>query len=522
MSFEKIPQDDLTANLYGPDGMTKWAVFLPAVSTFFSTYIGRQRYMSRGHIEASRIRPELENGVEGLNWMNKEQGYFFYGHNLYSAGHAELNPKKKAIKESMLYERDKSNTWLLGDSGGFQIGKGVWAANWKDPNCPAALAKRTEVLAWMDRHMNYGMILDIPAWVRKTAKGRESSGISSFDDAIEATCINNEYFMQHKSGACKFLNVMQGGNHKESEDWYQRMKKFCDPKQFEQPFNGWACGSQIACDPHLMLKRLVTARFDGLLEEGIHDRIHVLGQSDLELGLFFSDMQRSIRKHHNKKMNITYDCAGPFLATCYGMIYYNTFDPKEYYWSFKIMDKSPRDANGKRYCLYDDKNYASDTRPLKDAMLPILQKYGYWPMLDSPVSARIRMNDICHTAHGVKNKLGKIGGTSWDSFSYPLQLSHNVWTHIKTVQEANEAYDNGKFPAVMSTAESRRKGSVYFDRQFCKDIVDDIWATSDHGKAMKLIDHYSRYWMHFRGVRGNVGKYTKNSITAFDHIFQEA
>ena len=47
--------------------------------------------------------------------------------------------------------------------GGFQIGKGVWEGNWKDPSCPKAQKKREQVLTWMDAHMDYGMILDIPA-----------------------------------------------------------------------------------------------------------------------------------------------------------------------------------------------------------------------------------------------------------------------------------------------------------------------------------------------------------------------
>ena len=33
----------------------------------------------------------------------------------------------------MVRNRDRANTWLLGDSGGFQIGKGVWEGDWKDP-----------------------------------------------------------------------------------------------------------------------------------------------------------------------------------------------------------------------------------------------------------------------------------------------------------------------------------------------------------------------------------------------------
>jgi hypothetical protein len=52
---------------------------------------------------------------------------------------------------------------MLGDSGGFQILKCQWPADWKDPNCPRAMKKRKEVLTWMDTYMDCGMCLDIPS-----------------------------------------------------------------------------------------------------------------------------------------------------------------------------------------------------------------------------------------------------------------------------------------------------------------------------------------------------------------------
>jgi hypothetical protein len=500
-------QDDLTAKLLGADGLPTYAVYLPAISNFFAGYIGRQKYKTRGYIQDERVPAAFERGVEGLNWMSKAEGYFYYKHNLYSAGHANLDTSKHSIKEAMIRERNRTDSWLLGDSGGFQIGKGVWQADWKDPHCAAALAKRKEVLAWMDAYMDYGMILDIPAWVRKTERGRAASGISTFDEAIQATSINNEYFMRNRTGACKFLNVMQGGNHKESEDWYQRMKKFCDPKQYESPFNGWACGSQIACDPHLTLKRLITCRFDGLLEPGLHDWIHVLGNSDMEWVLLLSDMQRAIRKYHNPKLTISYDCASPFVATVHGQLYNDIIGDNPKHWRF------PNEW------AIDDKKYANDNRSFKDVAE---QDEHFARFVDSPISSRLKISDICVYSSGDLNKLGKVSKNSWDSFSYALQMAHNVWMHTETTQEANRRYDAGLYPSVMTTATSGRKSTLYFDRLYCSDIINDIWETSDCGKAMKLIDHYSSYWMNFRGVRGNFGPKAKNSLTAFDHIFQEA
>ena len=151
-----------------------YATFLPALSGFYATFIGKQR--REEYVDKSRI-PFPNNDMESLNWLNPQKGLFNYHWTLYSAGHAELDINKDAAKELMVRERDRENSWLLGDSGGFQIGKGVWEGDWKDPNCPKAQKKREQVLAWMDAYMDYGMILDIPAWVARSPAGVKATGI---------------------------------------------------------------------------------------------------------------------------------------------------------------------------------------------------------------------------------------------------------------------------------------------------------------------------------------------------------
>ena len=499
-----IPQHNIDLELFDPKTkLAKYAVYLPALSTFFAKYIGRQRYKLRGYIEDARIPKLFNNGIEGLNWLNKKEGYFYYSSFLYSAGHADLTCQSES--EAMIFQRDKKNTMCLCDSGGFQIGKGVWSADWKDPNCPKALEKRQQVLNFAEMTGDYCMALDVPPWICKTEKAKLASGINSYADAVNATQINNEYFIKNRQGNCKFLNVLQGNTHTEAEDWYSRMKQYCDPKKYENPFNGWSYGSQTSADPHLALKMLVQQRFDGLLEEGIHDWVHFLGNSNLEWSLLLSDVQRSIRKYHNPKLTISYDCATPFLSTTFATIYYKLFDFTKDDWTFFV---SPS---------IDDKKYASDMRSLKD----ILEQDGIFDQfIDSPISARLTGHDICPYGPGMLNKLGKIGRTSWDSPSYALQMAHNVWMHIMTVIESNKKYDSGVYPAALTTRSHGKKNMLYYDRSFCKDIIDDIFATSDYDKAMKLIEHYSKYWMQFSGTPSrNIGPKSKNSLTAFDNIF---
>ena len=198
-----------------------YAIFLPAISGFFATFIGKQR--REEYVDKTRIPSNFPNDVESMNWLNPSKSIFEYNWSLYSAGHAELDVNKDAPKELMIRDRDRNTSWLLGDSGGFQIGKGVWEGDWKDPNCPKAKKKREQVLTWMDAYMDYGMILDIPAWVSRSPAGQKATGITNYQDAVNATRINNDYFMQNRTGACKFLNVLQCENPADGEYWYQHI-----------------------------------------------------------------------------------------------------------------------------------------------------------------------------------------------------------------------------------------------------------------------------------------------------------
>jgi hypothetical protein len=291
-----------------------YAKFLPATSTFYATFIGKQRYFN--YVDPARIPPSFTNGVESLNYLDPNKGEFNYQWCLYSAGHASLDLSKLVEKEDMFRNRNRSNSWVLGDSGGFQIGKGKWEGDWDNPNCPKAAKKRKQVLEWMDTLMDYGMVLDIPSWVARNPESPSKIGIGSYEEAVQGTYINNDYFIKNRNGNCKFLNVLQGENHQQADDWYQRMKKYCDPKQYpDAHFNGWAMGGQNMCDIELVLKRLVELRFDGLLEQGKHDWMHFLGTSKLEWAVLLTDIKRAVRKYHNPDFDVSFDCASPFLAT---------------------------------------------------------------------------------------------------------------------------------------------------------------------------------------------------------------
>jgi len=510
-------QDNLTAK------QNDYAVFLPAISGFYATFVGKQR--NEAYVDPARF-PQGLTDMEQMNWLNPAKALFPYKWSLYSGGHANLDLNKQDWSEDMVRNRDP-NTLMLGDSGGFQIAKGLWEGDWKaGSGCPKAQKKREQVLAWLDGIADYGMTLDIPTWVALDKEAGKKCGIGSHQEAVDATKYNNDYFMANrkgiKNGGVKILNVLQGANHPDAEEWYQTMKHYCDPAQHpDTHFNGWAMGGQNMCDVDLILRRLVTLRHDNLLQEGVHDWMHFLGTSKLEWAVLLTVIQRAVRKYVNPKFTISFDCASPFLATANGQVYFENVFPNNGKWSYRMAPSA------------DNKKYALDTRKWSDGVVAD-GVYPRWE--DSPLSNLLQMKDICIYKPGVVkagvtidetnfqepgsydvlpdvNKNGKWGKTSWDSFSYALLMGHNVWMHLTAVQEANRRFDIGEHPAMMR---SSGPGGEYFEH-----LVERIFAEPDKDKALKIVDDYSTYWTEIIGTRGFKGKKAINGSAYFNLLFEE-
>ena len=516
-----LDQDNLTAK------QKDYAIFLPAISGFYATYIGKQRDPINGpYVDPVRMPAGIQD-MEMMNWLNSQTSLFPYKWSLYSGGHANLDLNKPDWAEDMVRNREP-DTLMLGDSGGFQIAKGLWEGDWRaNSGCPKAQKRREAVLKWLDGIADYGMTLDIPTWVIHDKKASKACGISTLPEAVAATKYNNEYFMKHrrgvKNGGVKILNVLQGANHPDADKWYEIMKDYCDPKKYpDTHFNGWSMGGQNMCDIHLVLRRLVALRHDGLLQEGIHDWMHFLGTSKLEWAVLLTDIQRAVRKYVNPAFTISFDCASPFLATANGQVYHHIDLPHEDKWCYRM---SP---------IVDDKKFSTDTRSYRDGILA----EGFVKHFDeSPISKHLLMKDICIYKPGVRktdaelngetfdpnnmehfhvspdlNKIGKNGKTSWDSFSYALLMGHNVWMHLEAVQRANREYDAGSWPAMMRNNNG--------DHAFFKDIVEAIFATPDRAEAEAIIAHYDRYWQDIIGTRGFKGKKAVSGRPMFDNLFE--
>ena len=476
-----------------------YAVYLPAISSFYSTYIAKQRLEE--FVPNSRIPAGFDRGIEGMNFLNEEQGYFTYKYALYSAGHAQLDLNKSLKQESMIQQRDRSKTMILGDSGGYQIGKGVLKFDWLNFEGKDANKVRQQILEWLELTADWSMMLDVPTWACDHIHSPKT-GLKTFDDCLDKTKFNNEYFLKNRLGQTKFLNVLQGSDWDTAEKWYNGVKEFSDPKIWkDKAAEGWAFGGANMCKMDITLKRLMTLREDGLLKN--KNWIHFLGTAQLDWSCYLTSIQRQIRKHINEEITISFDCASPFIATAHGLVYTNAQHTTKR-WSV-IMDKAP-----------DNKALAGSDIPF-----PFESEFG----------RRLTIGDICHYAPGMLNKIGKEGKTSWDSFAYALMMGHNVECHIKAVQRAQQLMDIERAKAKpdwrhWNKLSAKQAGSdeysdwvprniLYFDR-----FVEELFETKNKKEAFEMIERALPFLKSLEGARlqGGPAQNTFNNLFELEEV----
>ena len=81
-----------------------------------------------------------------------------------------------------------------------------------------------------------------------------------------------------------------------------------------------------------------------------------------------------------------------------------------------------------------------------------------------------------------------------------------------SVQEANKAFDGGAYPSMLVNDS--------FDKTEVKDVIMEIFAESDKGKSLQIIENYRKLWLRVIGTRGHVGKKTINSSAQYNALFE--
>jgi len=392
-----------------------YALYLPAISAFYTRQLAK--YLAEPE---TRCPDGFDKGLQGLNFLD-ENSYYYYPFGLYSAGHAQLDLDKTDIHEAMIQKRDRSKTVILGDSGGFQIAKGVIKLDWEDAINPTSNAREAlceKMLRWLEYTADWSMTLDFPAFAAIPPYNKKT-GLTDVQQTIDMSLYNLDYFIRNRvPGATKFLNVLSGADEKSSQDWFDLVVPFSDPKFVKENYGdeartleGYAMAGVNIGQMSLLLKRILQLRERGLLEN--KGWIHCLGTGKLHWACYLTSIQRMLRKHDSPNIQVSFDAASPFVNTAYGQTYtYNYFDKKRFGY---MMDR------------------AIDNKELKGSKMPMPFK--------SPIMNRLKVGDICVNGHGDLNKQGKETSTSWDTLSYSLYMSHSVHNHIDAFLEANRLAD---------------------------------------------------------------------------------
>jgi hypothetical protein len=489
---EKSHGVDMTSRLEAGN----WSTYLPALGPFFERGIGKV-LLDPASIPPDRMPAGFENGIKGIDPLDRKNGYFTYEYALYSAGHSEWNLNKAHNVEPFIQNRDRKNTTLVGDSGGFQVAKNTMKVDWDNFKGPSGDKLRQDILSWLEYTTDWAMTFDIPAFA-KVGKP-DAVGKSQFEYNLDLSVHNLHYFAKNRvPGKTKFLNVLSGTSPETARAWYDEVKGFSEDSSMQEmgyskdrTFEGFAFAGINTKNMFVTLERILSLRQDNLLHD--KDWIHVLGVGRLDWSCYLTSIKRQLQKHDNPNINISFDAASPFVATAYGLSYtYNTFSSKRLTYS---MDRAINDRNFKGSKL----------------AMPF----------QSPIMDRLTVGDVCYLGPNDVNKNGKISKTSWDTFSYLLYMSHNVYNHIQAVQETNRLADIEyvRYPNVsykdwhkQKKSSSRQEISLFIpsDILFFNDFAEKLLDPANKDPMQML--HDNRAFLEsisFGGMKGN----------AFDDMF---
>jgi hypothetical protein len=420
------------------------AIFLPSLSQFYVAQLDRLRQNPGIWTHRKSLPKGFDLSGEHLNYLKEDNGLFYYPYSLYSAGHANLNIESETLTETMVHKRNKNKTIILGDSGGYQIGKGLdkfKKFDWTHMDCESNNDIRLKVLRWLEHTADYSMTLDAPTWGIGSIKG-----INTFEECLEKNLSNYDFFVNNRvPGATKFLNIQHGRNIEECDRWWDAVKDY--------PFEGWAFGTIQTRDFYAILKRLLVMRDGGYLNDNQH-WLHFLGVSRLTIGAALTLIQHNLRKHVNPNLTVSYDASGPFLSAAKGQMYVGYSCNKK---------KFGMEGVG----VLDSKSLiGSDCK---------------FPFVGSSISQHLTMGDLCvRVDPEVK--------TAWDIVSYAYIMNHNLEIMTQATFEASRLI---LLPSD-AIAEIVPQELLEF-----KQICDEVFVCSN---PMKLLDANRKLLSNLSGV----------------------
>ncbi len=295
---------DMEADNFALSAPHPSAIYLPAVTPGYidCTQQGQK---------PDRVLPDGFDLADLAFWTGNSR-IFNHKFCLHSIGSEKVGANFK----STLFDRTRGDYTVLGDSGGYQIGKGTMQGLTglkKGQTGTQAYAAWTyqnhRVREWIVRslstYFDYSMTIDMALWVQTNNGINSPFHNCTSDQLIKMTVANLRFIEERGLGKTKWLNVLQGTTPQNSIEWWDAVKDF--------KHGGWAMASATGWRGglHNMLMMLLLMRDEKAFEPG-QDWVHMLGVSQPMWDMFFTACQRELRRD-NPRLQFSYDASTPFM-----------------------------------------------------------------------------------------------------------------------------------------------------------------------------------------------------------------
>lgn len=412
-----------------------YAVYLPAVNDSYAAETAKE-------LPANRPFPAGLTLRDLVFWEPNQLWYYPYllhSVGLYSVG---------TLPDNAVTQRDRKTSTLIGDSGGFQIGKGSMkglAALRAGPMGADEAVKawqqeyraREWIVGWLDTYADYAMTLDMPLWASSPDGASSPFHNCSTAQLIGMTVENLRHIDRRAEGRARWLNVVQGGeNTADIAEWWKAVKWFRR--------GGWALAGSAGAKGGIasMLRTLLMMRDDDAFEVG-QDWVHVLGVSTPKWAVLLSAVQQALRKL-NPSLRVSFDSSSPFQT---GGRYEDvaltpTFTTDERTWGIGT-ESAPQ-----------SRRHADPSSP---------QPFAH---AQSPLGKRLYL-------HHLSVRDGIFDQRNFDSISNMLITNHNVWVYLDAMKQAND---------LAAAGDAARVPERYLE---CLALIEDVFQLED---GMSAID----------------------------------
>jgi len=289
--------------VYGTDNAAR---YLPAVNKAYAETAALEQVAADRHVPTG-FKPS------DLAFWTPNNRYFHYPYALHSVG---LYKWGTTISNA-LTRTSKATRTLIGDSGGFQLGKNSEPFNYKllttGMSASEALRAwheaeelRNWILGFLTASCNLAMTIDVPLWSTLPREANSPFHQCSVDQLIKLNRQNLDYIERtaQRPKSFRWLNVIHGLEDISTIDlWIDAVHEF--------RHGGWALAGWAGIYGGItkLLYTLKHLEKMGCFAEG-NDWVHVLGVGTAEWAVYLSEIQRCLRQRYPDFV-ISFDNATP-------------------------------------------------------------------------------------------------------------------------------------------------------------------------------------------------------------------